>query len=217
MANTFKSKKVMANAALPSLDSPKSQTLEHKQARSAILSKIVAIMQGRSGVRAEVAEYLAALLNENVIPSLSCDEALSGLTSKTLIGEGVKEVSVTAPGIASEMEAATLNELLSSPGLLAYAIATLKSLLPVADASASLTCEALMAFDEPFKDSHSEKARAHNGQVNSAANLRSLLSVSKNLRAAKVDTAADPDCVRCIPQVRGIIMCYFSWMHIICI
>ena len=179
------------------------------QARAAMLTKLVDIMQGRSGIRAEVAEYIASLLNSDVTPTFPKLEGEAGLNVNILSGkfdvvDGSQSISdrvASPPGSGTIVESNTINDLLASPGLLAYAVMSLRGLLPVLDASASLTCEAIKACEVPFSDAYAEKVHAQNGIVASAERMRSLLNLSKNLSAPNSSTLADPSCIRSIPQV----------------
>lgn len=77
-----------------------------------------------------------------------------------------------------------------------------RSLLPLADAVAAITCETLRADTTAFEAEFVDTARPHRGIITSAQNLRLMLDGSKLINSQQEGTT-DVAAVRCIPQYHG--------------
>jgi len=83
---------------------------------------------------------------------------------------------------------------------LALSVSAAVSLACVADIAAAMTMEGLCGRTKAF-DEKVHHVRGHSGQIESAANIRSLIEGSRQIdRAASVQ---DPYSLRCAPQVHG--------------
>lgn len=174
----------------------------------------------------ETAQFVAALLNADTTPlfvSGPGDSAaavfLAAVEGSGLARQGdAADTKTVTVSVATALEqagialpatplSATEKELvLRVPAELlaesALAVAGARGLLPLADAVAALSCETLRAHTAPFEAEYVDASRPHRGVVTAATHLRLLLENSKLVNARK-DGAADPACVRYIPQYHG--------------
>ncbi len=202
--------------------------VEREVVRAMLLLRLRTLTSGHTGVRVEVAESLVGLLTAGITPvvpehgSLGCSGDLAPLAAVALAltGEGeVRDASGALRPAAAALDAAGLApvELVAKEGLalingtdgmlgqLVLACHDLQRLLQVADVTAAMSVEALLATDRVFA-ADVVALRPHPGQQASAANLRRLLAGS-----AVVDSHRTPDCtrvqdaysLRCAPQVAG--------------
>ncbi len=196
--------------------------------RALMLLRLSTLATGHTGVRAETAETLAALLNHGITPlvheygSLGCSGDLAPLShcALVLMGEGqvVDEQGVRRPaadalagaGITPvELQAkeglALINGTDGMLGMLVLAIHDLRRLLKVADIGAAMSVEGLLATDRVFA-ADLQELRPHPGQAVSAANLRALLAdsgVIESHRGPDCNRVQDAYSLRCSPQVLG--------------
>jgi histidine ammonia-lyase len=85
----------------------------------------------------------------------------------------------------------------------AYVLSRALRLLPLCDAIAATSLEALQGSARPF-DERIHALRPHPGQRTVAANVRRLLVASEILEAHRhCGKVQDPYCLRCVPQVHG--------------
>ena len=142
--------------------SSSSLPLSVPQSRAVAFGLLAQIMLARSGVRAEVAQKLAELLNSRAIPKLPSEAPVASLLA--LIGP------LTA------IEAAILPTL-SGPAAALASLAFLgaQSSLPAADAVAALSIEAAASSSVPFDSEWNEQVRGIPGISASAGNIRLLL------------------------------------------
>ena len=82
------------------------------------------------------------------------------------------------------------------------AVGGARSLLPMADAVAAITCETLHADTAAFAAEFVDAARPHRGIITSAQNLRLMLDGSKLINSQQ-ERVTDVAAVRCIPQYHG--------------
>ncbi|WP_017614429.1 histidine ammonia-lyase [Nocardiopsis salina] len=202
--------------------------VEREVVRSLMLLRLRTLCSGRTGVRPETVEALAALLNAGVTPvvheygSLGCSGDLAPLShvALALMGEGeVRDASgerrPTAEALAAagiepvELGAkeglALINGTDGMLGMLAIACQDLGRLLTVADISAAMSVEALLGTDRVFADDL-QRLRPHPGQAASATNLRALLDGSPIVASHQgpdCDQVQDAYSLRCAPQVAG--------------
>ena len=171
--------------------------VEREVVRALMLLRLSTLATGRTGIRLQTAETLAALLTAGITPivheygSLGCSGDLAPLAhcALALMGEGeVRDASGTklpaaealaAAGIAPvELAAkeglALINGTDGMLGMLVLAIHDLRRLLQAADIAAAMSVEGLLATDRVFA-ADLQELRPHPGQAVSAANLRALL------------------------------------------
>ncbi len=196
--------------------------------RAMMLLRLNALVKGYSGVRPEVVELLAEMLNRRVHPLIpsrgsvgaSGDLAPLAHLASVLIGLGEAEVNgellpgaeaLARAGLAPlQLQAkeglALINgtQLMTAYGVLAVNDA--ETLMESAEVACALTIEALKGSVRPM-DPRLQAVRPHPGQIASAAHLRSLLEgspivASHQMNCSKVQ---DPYSLRCAPQVFGAI------------
>jgi histidine ammonia-lyase len=85
----------------------------------------------------------------------------------------------------------------------AYVLERALALMKEADILAAMSLEALQGSAVPF-DERIHRIRPHAGQIQVAANVRSLLRASEILDSHRdCGKVQDPYCLRCVPQVHG--------------
>ncbi|MGW1669875.1 histidine ammonia-lyase [Streptomyces sp. NPDC002324] len=201
--------------------------VEREVVRALMFLRLKTVCSGRTGVRPEVAQTMADVLNAGITPvvheygSLGCSGDLAPLShcALTLMGEGDAEGpdGVVRPagellaehGIAPvelrEKEGlALLNGTDGMLGMLVMALADLEKLYTSADITAAISLEALLGTDRVLAP-ELHAIRPHPGQAASAANMLAVLKGS-GLTGHHQDDAPrvqDAYSVRCAPQVAG--------------
>ncbi|MFF2845195.1 histidine ammonia-lyase [Streptomyces sp. NPDC058001] len=201
--------------------------VEREVVRALMFLRLKTVCSGRTGVRPEVAQTMADVLNAGITPvvheygSLGCSGDLAPLShcALTLMGEGEAEGPdgtvrpagelLAAHGIAPvelrEKEGlALLNGTDGMLGMLIMAIADLETLYKSADVTAALSLEALLGTEKVLAP-ELHAIRPHPGQGASAANMLAVLTGS-GLTGHHQDDAPrvqDAYSVRCAPQVAG--------------
>jgi len=193
--------------------------------RLMILLKVNALAQGLSGVRPFLVDRLLQLYNGDILPvvftqgSLGASGDLAPLAHMTLPLLGLGEVfyggkrmpaaeALAAVGLKSiHLESKEGLALINGTQFMsAYAVHALLRILPLlktADIAAAMTLEATRGSAAPF-DERIHKARPHEGQGRTAANLRRLLTASEILPSHRnCPKVQDPYSLRCVPQVHG--------------
>ena len=188
--------------------------------------KLASLAQGASGVRPATVALLEALLVEGLTPVVPCQGSvgasgdLAPLAHMTAAMIGVGEVWLQGARLpaADALAQAGLAPLTLGPkeGLAllngtqfstANALAALfgaQRLFQSALVTGALSTEAAKGSDTPF-DPRIHALRRHQGQIEVAAALRSLMAGSA-IRASHTEDdprVQDPYCLRCQPQVMG--------------
>ena len=188
--------------------------------------KLASLAQGASGVRPATVALLEALLVEGLTPVVPCQGSvgasgdLAPLAHMTAAMIGVGEVWLQGARLpaADALAQAGLAPLTLGPkeGLAllngtqfstANALAALfgaQRLFQSALVTGALSTEAAKGSDTPF-DPRIQALRRHQGQIEVAAALRSLMAGSA-IRASHTEDdprVQDPYCLRCQPQVMG--------------
>lgn len=204
--------------------------VEREVVRALMFLRLKTVASGHTGVRPEIAQTMADVLNAGITPvvheygSLGCSGDLAPLShcALTLMGEGDAEGSDGTVRPAGELLAAhgitpvelrekeglaLLNGTDGMLGMLVMAIADLRSLYTSADITAALSLEALLGADKVLAP-ELHAIRPHPGQGASADNmLRVLAGSGLTGRHAEVTGDAprvqDAYSVRCAPQVNG--------------
>lgn len=194
--------------------------------RAMLLLKARTFAFGASGVRVDLIERIALMLNERVHPVVPCqgslgasgDLALLAHLALPLFGEGSVERGGRTGPAAEVLGAAGIGPLALShkeglalvngtEGMLALGIlsaARAATLARTADVCAAMSAEASLGTDRAF-DERLIALRPHPGAVAVAANLRRLLHGSE-IVASHRDSAhlvQDAYSLRCVPQVHG--------------
>ncbi|MEU8740724.1 histidine ammonia-lyase [Streptomyces halstedii] len=201
--------------------------VEREVVRALMFLRLKTVASGHTGVRPEVAQTMADVLNAGLTPvvheygSLGCSGDLAPLShcALTLMGEGDAEGPDGTVRPAAELLAAhgitpvelrekeglaLLNGTDGMLGMLVMALADLKKLYTSADITAALSLEALLGTDKVLAP-ELHAIRPHPGQGASADNMLRVLAGS-GLTGHHQDDAPrvqDAYSVRCAPQVNG--------------
>ncbi|MET9445352.1 histidine ammonia-lyase, partial [Streptomyces sp. NPDC006610] len=201
--------------------------VEREVVRALMFLRLKTVCSGRTGVRPEVAQTMADVLNAGITPvvheygSLGCSGDLAPLShcALTLMGEGDAEGPDGTVRPAAELLAehgvepvelrekeglALLNGTDGMLGMLLMALADLDTLYKSADVTAALSLEALLGTEKVLAP-ELHAIRPHPGQADSAANMLAVLQGS-GLTGHHQDDAPrvqDAYSVRCAPQVAG--------------
>ncbi|MFF3248044.1 histidine ammonia-lyase [Streptomyces sp. NPDC002870] len=202
--------------------------VEREVVRALMFLRLKTVASGRTGVRPEVAQTMADILNAGITPvvheygSLGCSGDLAPLShcALTLMGEGdaegpdgiVKPAGelLAAHGIAPvelrEKEGlALLNGTDGMLGMLVMALADLRRLYVTADITAALSLEALLGTDKVLAP-ELHAIRPHPGQAAAAANMSAVLKgsgLTGHFQEEEAPRVQDAYSVRCAPQVAG--------------
>jgi len=202
--------------------------VDREVVRATMLLRLQTLATGRTGVRVEVAESYAALLNAGITPvvgeygSLGCSGDLAPLAHCALavMGEGeVRTADGTLMDAAAALAAhgippmvlrekeglALINGTDGMLGMLSLALVELDALLTTADLAAAMSVEGLAGTDAVFA-ADLQELRPHPGQAVSAANMRQVLAGSPVIAGHAVrgfTRVQDAYSLRCAPQVHG--------------
>ncbi|MDQ1688524.1 MAG: histidine ammonia-lyase [Frankiaceae bacterium] len=191
--------------------------VEPEVVRAMALLRLRTLATGLTGVRPEVAQAMAALLNSGVTPvvhefgSLGCSGDLAPLAAVALalMGEGESAGALAAAGVEpvvlQEKEGlALINGTDGMLGMLILAIRDLTELLSVCDVTTAMSVEGLLGTDRVFA-ADLQSLRPHPGQAVSATNIRALLAGSPLVASHLEDDPRVQDAysLRCAPQVAG--------------
>ncbi|MFE6496806.1 histidine ammonia-lyase [Streptomyces sp. NPDC057748] len=201
--------------------------VEREVVRALMFLRLKTVASGHTGVRPEVAQTMADVLNAGITPvvheygSLGCSGDLAPLShcALTLMGEGDAEGpdgtvrpagellaahGITPVELREKEGLALLNGTDGMLGMLVMALADLKALYTCADITAALSLEALLGTDKVLAP-ELHAIRPHPGQGVSADNMLRILAGS-GLTGHHQDDAPrvqDAYSVRCAPQVNG--------------
>ncbi|RJQ91290.1 histidine ammonia-lyase [Amycolatopsis panacis] len=193
--------------------------------RAILVVKLIGLARGHSGVRTEITEMLAALINADVLPVVpaqgsvgaSGDLAPLAHLAGALIGEGrvrINGVTYTAaeglakagitPVVLGPKEAvALLNGVQASTAIALRGLFGAEAVFNAGLAAGALTLEAT-AGRQVVLDDRIQQIRGHDGQIRVAGALRRLVEDSPVLGIEfEGRRLQDPYCLRCQPQVMG--------------
>ncbi|MFE9924165.1 histidine ammonia-lyase [Streptomyces sp. NPDC005774] len=201
--------------------------VEREVVRALMFLRLKTLCSGHTGVRPEVAQAIADVLNAGITPvvheygSLGCSGDLAPLShcALTLMGEGEAEGPDGALRPAGDLLAehgirpvelrekeglALLNGTDGMLGMLIMALADLDTLYRSADVTAAMSLEALLGTDKVLAP-ELHAIRPHPGQAASAANMLAVLTGSGMTGHHQDDAPRVQDAysVRCAPQVAG--------------
>ncbi len=196
--------------------------------RAAMLLRANVLLRPTSGVRPALVEALVALFNAGIIPlvpeqgSVGASGDLAPLShiAMALIGEGEVLTAAGPSGARGVLEAARLTPFRFAPkegisfingtqaqtALLSLLVHDAEVLWRTAVGAAALSLEALRGTPTPL-DPRIHAARPHEGQVRTAALMRTLLEDSEIRESHRDndDRVQDAYSLRCTPQVLGAV------------
>lgn len=202
--------------------------LSEPEVRAMMLLRANVLTLGYSGIRLEVIELLAAMLNRGVHPMIpekgsvgaSGDLAPLAHLSLALVGEGeafydgegiesakaLRRAGLTPVTLEAKEGLALLNGTQGMHAVGGLALLRAKRLSRLADVSGAMTLEALKGTPAAF-DPRIHNARPHAGQKAVAEHLCSLLRESEIRESHKVGDPRVQDAysLRCMPQVHGAV------------
>jgi len=194
--------------------------------RGMILIRINALAKGHSGIRLETLDALIAMFNANIIPCVpeqgsvgsSGDLVQLSHIALALIGKGRcrTENGIEPSDVVLQRHGITPVRLQAKEGLAlingtqmqcsygALAVHKALRLMQVADVAGALSADALRSTDRAY-DERLHKLRGMKGQLETAANLRRLLSGSaiRDSHRTGDGKVQDAYSIRCMPQVHG--------------
>jgi histidine ammonia-lyase len=202
--------------------------VEREVVRALMFLRLKTVCSGHTGVRPEVAQTMADVLNAGITPvvheygSLGCSGDLAPLShcALTLMGEGDAEGPDGVVRPAGELLAAhgiepvelrekeglaLLNGTDGMLGMLIMALDDLDRLYKSADITAALSLEALLGTDKVLAP-ELHAIRPHPGQGAAAANMLAVLrgsGLTGHFQEDEAPRVQDAYSVRCAPQVAG--------------
>jgi histidine ammonia-lyase len=202
--------------------------VEREVVRAMMLLRLSTLATGRTGVRLETAQALAALIDNEITPvvheygSLGCSGDLAPLAHVALVLIGEGEVDDAdgarrpaadalaragiAPVVLAEKEGlALINGTDGMLGQLLLAATDLDLLLRTVDVTAAMSVEAMLGTDAVFA-ADLQALRPQPGQARAAANMAAVLAGSPIVasHAGPEDVyVQDAYSMRCAPQVAG--------------
>ncbi|MGA8761790.1 MAG: histidine ammonia-lyase [Candidatus Sulfotelmatobacter sp.] len=196
--------------------------------RAMMLLRANSLSKGYSGIRAVVIDTLCEMLNRGVTPfvpsqgSVGASGDLAPLAHLALVligegecfddkgartagGEALKRAQIKPLVLEAKEAVSLINGTQGMLGVGTLALLAAEILADSADVIGALSCDALKGTDTAF-DERIHKARPHNGQIKSAANLRRMLEGSQIRESHRAcDRVQDAYSLRCIPQVHGAV------------
>ena len=191
--------------------------------RLVVLLKIQSLSLGNSAISLPLVERLVAMYNADVLPVLyqmgslgaSGDLAPLAHLGLPLIGKGevyykgqrmnseeaLKQEGWSALKLQAKEGLAILNGTQFSTAYGVWAMNKALRLSKLADLIAAIAMDGYACVMSPF-DARLHAIRPHEGQIQTAANIRKLLQGSVLAEMPK-DTVQDPYAFRCVPQVHG--------------
>ena len=210
-----------------------------------MLLKLKSLALGYSGVRPEVVDMLASLLNNDILPVIpdqgsvgaSGDLAPLAHMALTMIGEGevfvpvggkdehwdrirsidaLKNAGLQPLSFQAKEGLAVLNGTQAMTAYALYALIRTNNLLKVSDITGAMTLEALLGTLTPF-DNRIQDIRNHTGQKLVAENFRKILAGSQIVESHKFSDhkVQDAYSLRCIPQVHGAVRDTFAFASLV--
>ncbi len=204
------------------------EPLSEAESRAMLLLRANVLAKGLSGVRPELVELLAALLNADVTPvipekgSVGASGDLAPLAHLALVvigdgeayfkgdrfsgGEALRRAGLKPLTLKAKEGLALLNGTQAMTAVGALAVVRARRLVRLADLAGAMSLEALKGTPTAF-DARIHRARPHAGQSAAAAHLMRLMANSEIRESHLVhDTRVqDAYCLRCMPQVHGAV------------
>jgi len=213
--------------------------VEPEVVRALMLLRLSTLATGRTGIRLETAQTLAAMLNAGISPvvhefgSLGCSGDLAPLAhcALALMGEGevyagghlvpaadaLATHGITPVELQEKEGLALINGTDGMLGMLILALEDLRHLMEAADIAAAMSIEGLMGTDLVLA-ADLQALRPHPGQAAAAAHMRALLKDSPIVashRGPEDGRVQDPYSLRCSPQVHGAARDTFDYAAVV--
>jgi histidine ammonia-lyase len=210
--------------------------VETEVVRALMFLRLKTLCSGRTGVRPEVAQAFAAVLNAGITPlvhefgSLGCSGDLAPLAhcALVLMGEGqaydtrgnlvsgeqaLAEAGIQPVEFREKEGLALINGTDGMLGMLVLAIEDLNKLTDQVDLVAAMSVESQLGTDRVFRPELHEPLRPHPGQAKSAANMFAALAGSPMVASHREGDSRVQDAysLRCAPQVTGGLRDTISW------
>lgn len=199
--------------------------IEDDVVRLMILFRINSLIQGFSGVRPQLIDFLVKFFNAGLIPiipqqgSVGCSGDLAPLAhlASTFIGAGsikykgkvykstdaLKKAGLKPFTLSSKEGLALINGTQMMSAYLCLSLYEASRLSKLADVAGAVTVEATKSTNKAY-DEKIQLIRPHKGQINSANNMRRLLKNSAIMKSHEdCPRVQDAYSIRCIPQVHG--------------
>lgn len=191
----------------------------------AMVLRVNSLAKGYSGIRLETLETMIALINNNITPVVPCQGSLGASgdlaplahIALVLMGEGyvwdgdkaveskilLERYNIKPIQLYGKEGLALINGTQITLAILLDALIKTEVIFKTADIAALMTLEACKGTPDPF-DPDIHKLRPHEGQINTAVNIRKLMEGSKLiLSEAQGGRVQDAYSLRCVPQVHG--------------
>ncbi|MCO4322559.1 histidine ammonia-lyase [Aliidiomarina quisquiliarum] len=196
--------------------------------RLMLVLKINSLARGYSGIRPEVMRFLLELLNNEAypcVPSKGSVGACGDLAPLAhlvlpLLGEGeiryqgqvlpsadvLKTLGMAPMTLAPKEGLALLNGTQASTALALHGLFAIEDVFRSALLAGGMAVEAALGSRTPF-DARIHEVRGQLGQIDVAAELRTILGASSEIGSSHLDCekVQDPYSLRCQPQVMGAI------------
>jgi len=210
--------------------------VETEVVRALMFLRLKTLCSGRTGVRPEVAQAFAAVLNAGITPlvhefgSLGCSGDLAPLAhcALVLMGEGqaydargnlvsgaqaLAEAGIQPVEFREKEGLALINGTDGMLGMLVLAIEDLNKLTDQVDLVAAMSVESQLGTDRVFRPELHQPLRPHPGQAKSAANMFAALAGSPMVASHREGDSRVQDAysLRCAPQVTGGLRDTISW------
>ncbi|NWB99133.1 histidine ammonia-lyase [Pseudomonas gingeri] len=198
------------------------EPLKREQVRAIQLMLLISLGKGFSGVRLELLELIAGLLNNEVVPFAPGEGsvgylAVEGHLALVLLGEGkarvnggewvdgataLEQVGLQPTDLQCKEGLAMLNGTMSVTAIAILALYNAMQTASLADVAAALSLEALKGTIRAF-DPRYHSIKAHKEQAQTAREIKTMLHDSQ-LIAENIDyRLQDAYSLRAIPQVHG--------------
>ncbi|MEM2934961.1 MAG: histidine ammonia-lyase [Candidatus Thermoplasmatota archaeon] len=211
------------------------EVLDEEIVRAIIFLRLVSLAKGYSGVRYEIVEKLAEMLNKNFypyIPSQGSVGASGDLVplahlALAMMGEGYaflngsfmktgdvfKELGIKKVEFSEKEGIAMINGTQFMSAVACLALYDTENLLKNAQIAGVISLEALKGTDQAFREEISN-LRAYRGQIAVAKNLWKLTRGSEIIASHKnCEKVQDAYTLRCMPQVFGAILEYLNFLR----
>lgn len=199
------------------------EPLEHEIVRAAQFMILLTLGQGFSGIRLEVLEAIASLLNHSIVPFAPGDGSVGYLApdahmALVLIGEGsawfqgqllsgrdaLAKAGLQPINLSCKEGLALINGTTSVTAIAALSLYNAIQAVKTADIAGAMSLEALKGTVKAF-DGRLNSLKKHSEQAQTAETLLRILSGSEIAETYRDYRLQDALSLRCIPQIHGAI------------